>query len=133
MTDIDLVAKKSRRVEECVRDLETLARPAALRSDVREERFVAHTLQTAVQAAIDVAPHIVSDESLAEPETNRDRMQALGRHGYVPPDLVPSLVARVGFRSVLVHGYDRVSLAVVEAILRDNLPDLKRFVSAIRR
>ena len=46
--------------------------PVPIPRDVREARFVLHTLQIAIQAALDVASHIVSDERLEEPETNRE-------------------------------------------------------------
>jgi uncharacterized protein YutE (UPF0331/DUF86 family) len=65
MTDAELVAKKLALVETCVRELQTLAKPSAIATDVREERFVEHTLQIAIQAALDVASHIVSDEFVA--------------------------------------------------------------------
>ena len=60
MTDRDLIAKKLAFVEACVRDLRALARPAALAHDIREERFVEHTLQIAVQAALDRHPRVAS-------------------------------------------------------------------------
>ena len=53
MTDPDLLAKRLAVIDTCVRDLRELARPDALRTDVREERFVEHTLQLAIQAALD--------------------------------------------------------------------------------
>ena len=53
MTDPDLVAKKLAAIETCVADLRRLARPAELRRDLREQRFVEHTLQIAIQAALD--------------------------------------------------------------------------------
>jgi uncharacterized protein YutE (UPF0331/DUF86 family) len=58
VTDPELVAKKLALIETCVRELQSLARPEAIRVDVREERFVEHTLQIAIQAALDVASHI---------------------------------------------------------------------------
>lgn len=57
MTDPDLVAKKLALIETYVRELRTLAKPAAIEHDV----------QIAVQACQDVASHIVSDERLGEP------------------------------------------------------------------
>jgi uncharacterized protein YutE (UPF0331/DUF86 family) len=38
----------------------------------------------------------------------------------------------VGFRSIVVHGYDKVNGAIVEEIVRDHLDDLLGFVNAIR-
>lgn len=55
MTDIELIEKKLAFIETCVRELRALSRPAAIATDLREERFAAYTLQIAVQAALDVA------------------------------------------------------------------------------
>ena len=84
MTDPDLIAKKLAVIETCVSDLRRLARPAELSSDVRERRFVEHTLQIAIQAALDVASHIVSDERLGEPRTSRELFDLLGHADWVP-------------------------------------------------
>ena len=48
MTDPDLILKKLARIETCVADLRRLAKPAELTRDLREERFVEHTLQIAI-------------------------------------------------------------------------------------
>jgi len=133
VTDPALVAKKLAFVETCVQQLRTLARPDALRSDVREERFVEHTLQVAIQSALDVASHIVSDERLGEPETHRELFALLARAGKIPAELAATLQDMAGFRNVIVHGYQDVDLAVVEDVLRNHLDDLLAFVAAIRR
>lgn len=66
MTDQDLVAKKLAFIETCLRELRQQARPDRLSTDVREIRFVEHTLPIAIQAALDVASHIVSDNRLGD-------------------------------------------------------------------
>jgi uncharacterized protein YutE (UPF0331/DUF86 family) len=132
MTDPDLVAKKLALIETCVEQLRSLARPEALRSDVREERFVEHTLQVAIQAALDVASHIVSDDRLGEPETNRELFDLLAAAGRVTTPLAATLRDMAGFRNVMVHGYQDVDLGVVEDVLRNRLGDLLAFVAAIR-
>ena len=132
MTDPDLVAKKLALIETCVEQLRSLARPEALRTDVREERFVEHTLQVAIQAALDVASHIVSDDRLGEPETNRELFDLLVGAGRIAPPLATTLRDMAGFRNVMVHGYQEVDLGVVEEVLRKHLGDLLAFVAAIR-
>lgn len=132
MTDLDLVAKKLALIETCVRELRTLARPEEIRGDVREERFVEHTLQIAIQAVLDVAAHIVSDERLGEPRTNRELFDLLERNGWVPENLAVSLRSMAGFRNILVHGYDVVDLSIVQDIVKDQLDDLLAFVRAVR-
>ena len=133
MTDPELVAKKLALIETCVRELQSLARPDVIRTDVREERFVEHTLQIAIQAALDVASHIVSDERLGEPETNRALFDLLARAGKLPAGLAATLRDMAGFRDVIVHGYQDVDLAVVEDLLRNHLGDLIAFVAAVRK
>lgn len=62
MTDPDLLAKKLAFVETCVADLRRLAVAENIGTDVKERRFVEHTLQLAIQACLDAAPHVVSDD-----------------------------------------------------------------------
>jgi uncharacterized protein YutE (UPF0331/DUF86 family) len=133
MTDADLVAKKLAFIETCVTELRTLARPDRIEQDVREERFAAHTLQVAIQAALDVASHIVSDDRLGEPDSNRALFELLVRAGRVPADLAPMLSDMVGFRNILVHGYQGVEPAVVRDVVEHRLEDLLHFVTAIRQ
>lgn len=132
MTDLPLIEKKLAVIETCVGDLRRLARPALLASDVREERFVEHTLQMAIQAALDVASHIVSDARLGEPRTNRELFASLARGAWVADDLARTLSAMAGFRNVLVHGYDTVDRDIVRDVLEHRLDDLLAFSRAIR-
>ena len=133
MTDSELVAKKLAFVETCVQQLRTLARPDLLAEDVREQRFVEHTLQLAIQAALDVASHLVSDERLGEPETNREVFRLLERAGIVAADLGGRLEQMAGFRNVVVHLYQEVDLGIVRDVVENRLDDLLEFVADIRR
>jgi uncharacterized protein YutE (UPF0331/DUF86 family) len=132
VTDPDLVAKKLAVIETSVGELRTLARPEELARDVKEQRFVEHTLQVAIQAALDVASHVVSDERLGEPRTNRELFTLLARQVILPVELADRLGRMAGFRNVLVHGYQDVDLAVLRDILVNRLDDLLAFVQTIR-
>ena len=132
MTDRELIAKKLALIETCVQQLRQLARPAAIPTDVREERFVEHTLQIAIQAALDVASHIVSDERLGEPRTNRELFDLLERSAWVAAAPAATMRRMVGFRNILVHGYEIVDVRIVVEIVEHRLDDLLGFVAAIR-
>lgn len=132
MTDADLVEKRLAFIETCLRELRTLARPERIEVDVRELRFVEHTLQIAVQAALDVASHVVSDERLGEPRTNRELFDLLGIHGLLPAELAARLADMAGFRNVLVHGYAEVSPAIVRDVVEHHLGDLDALVAVMR-
>ncbi len=132
MVDRDLVLKKLASIETRVAELRTLARLDAIDDDIREERFVVHTLQLAAQAAIDVASHIVSDDRLGEPRTNAELFELLQRAQWIAPALGRSLRNLAGFRNVVVHGYEDVDLGIVKDIVRHRLADLVEFAIAVR-
>jgi uncharacterized protein YutE (UPF0331/DUF86 family) len=127
-----LIDKKLSFIEARVRELRELARPELIDRDVREERFVAHTLQLAVQAALDVASHIVSDDNLGEPNTNRELFDLLGKNRWLPQHLTGTMRSIVGFRNILVHGYQAVDLKIMRDVVENRLDDLLAFVDAIR-
>jgi uncharacterized protein YutE (UPF0331/DUF86 family) len=132
VTDPELLAKKLAFIETCVAELRRLARPEMIETDIREERFVEHTLQIAIQAAQDVASHIVSDEKLGEPRTNRELFDLLLRAGWLTQSEAAPLSNMVGFRNILVHGYGDLDLSVVQDVLENHLDDLLRFAVIVR-
>ena len=133
MTDPDLIEKKLAFIETLVRELRELAQLELIDQDVREERFVAHTLQLAIQAALDVASHIVSDNRLGEPNTNRELFDLIGKNGWLPRQLADTMCAIVGFRNILVHGYQAVDLKIMRDVVENRLDDLLLFTGAIRK
>ncbi|HYU33918.1 MAG TPA: DUF86 domain-containing protein [Thermoanaerobaculia bacterium] len=132
MTELELVRKKLSLIETCVREIREMARPAEIQTDLFQQRFVERTLLIAIQASLDAAAHIVADEHLGEPRTNRELFELLGSNGWIPPELVDLLRRMVGFRNILVHGYEIVDPAVVEQVVRERLDDLLTFVAALR-
>jgi len=133
MTDPELVAKKLAFVETCLGDLKRLTKVEHLQDDLKEQRFVTYTLQIAIQAALDIASHIVSSERLGEPTTNRELFELAAGAGWIAPELSASLRTMSGFRNVVVHGYQEVDIAVVEDVFTNHLGDLANFCEVIRQ
>lgn len=132
MTDPELLYKKLAFIETCVSDLRRLARPELIESDLREERFVAHTLQLAIQAALDAASHIVSDLRLGEPETNRELFTLLRAELSLSDHLAGNLQKMAGFRNLLVHGYQTIDRRILRHITEHEVNDLLAFAQAVR-
>jgi len=130
--DADLIAKKLVIVEANVADLRRFAKPELIEADPVQRGFVEHSLQVAIQAVLDVATHIVSAERLGMPARNRDFFKLIARTGWMPSEQVETLEKMVGFRNIIVHGYEVVDLKRVRTILEHGLEDLLRFVQAIR-
>jgi len=131
MTDADLVLKKLSFIETCLSELRSLARAERIEADVKERRFVEHTLQICIQAVQDVASHIVSDERLGEPAENVAIFGLLVQAGWLSDETARFLRAAVGFRNVLVHGYTAVDATIVRDVLETRLGDIERFVAEI--
>ena len=132
MTNLEIVAKKLAFIVDCVADLEKHAQPERFGIDLLQRRFAEHTLQLAIQAALDVASHIVSDARLGEPKTNAQLFGALANAGMIPRELEPELAKMAGFRNVLVHAYVEVDVAMLAQVVRERLGDLLAFVQAVR-
>ena len=133
MTDVDLIRKRLAFIETCLRDLAEIADSSRIENDIRERRFIEHTLQIAIQATLDVASHIVASDRLGEPSTNQALFESLGNGGWVEPSLGQELRKMAGFRNVLVHGYVTVDPVIVRDVLENRLQDLESFVASIRR
>ena len=53
--------------------------------------------------------------------------ELLVRAGRLSPELATTLKRMVGFRNVAVHEYQRLNLAIVQAIIETHLQDLRAF------
>ena len=93
---------------------------------------MSHTLQLAVQAALDVASHIVSDERLGEPHTNREMFDLLAKGGWLSAELTQTMRDMAGFRNILVHGYQSVDVLILRDIVDNRLDNLTSFADAVR-
>jgi uncharacterized protein YutE (UPF0331/DUF86 family) len=133
VTDLELAAKKLAEIETFVQELRTLANPQLVAVDLRERRFVEHTLQLAIQAALDLASHIVSDERWGEPESYSELFTLLAARGVIPDELAPQLRKMAGFRNLIVHGYAKVDPAIVTKIAAHDVSELLVFVAAVRQ
>ncbi len=132
MTDLDLLEKKLAFVESCVSELRRLAVAERIDVDIKERRFVEHTLQLAIQACLDAASHVVSDERLGEPNTNQELFRLLARAGRLSQGLADSLCRAAGFRNILVHGYAEVDSRVTHDVLENHLDELLAFARVMR-
>lgn len=131
--DRALVEKHLAHVVDSVELLRRRGRPQDLHQDPVQFGFVVHTLQTAVQAALDAAAIIVAERRLGEPATNRDLFEKLARDGWIDPAQAGVWKRIVAFRNVVVHRYLQIDAAIVRAIVEQNLEDLLGFVGSVDR
>lgn len=108
------------------RGLDELRRDHTLRGAI--ERY----LQLAAEAVLDVCDMVIVKDGLKRPEEYRQAIIILGESGVLPVAFAERLAPLAGFRNILVHEYAEVDLAQVHRHLRQDLPDLDRFVREIQ-
>jgi uncharacterized protein YutE (UPF0331/DUF86 family) len=98
------------------------------------EDIASLNLQRAIQAAIDLATHIISAEGYGTADSTAGVFTLLHQQGVIDADLATRLKRMVGFRNIAVHEYQTVNPAILESILDRHLGDLKALANqAIER
>lgn len=91
-----------------------------------------YSLQTAVEAMIDLAYHIAAKKFGHAPADARDAMRVLFERGLIARENWPVYSAMIGFRNRIVHGYQEVSAERVCEMARNELGDFEKFIYEIK-
>ncbi|CAN2043157.1 DUF86 domain-containing protein [Candidatus Magnetomoraceae bacterium gMMP-1] len=101
------------------------------KTDKRARRFVERTLHILIEACIDIAQHIISDEKLREPVSYRDIFTVLAENNILQVDDLKKFENMASFRNLIVHYYERVDDEIVYGIFKRNLSDFDLFLKRI--
>jgi len=132
VVDRDLVTARIAIIDRCLQRIAEVRgerRTTLLPIDVEDIELL--NLQRAVQAAIDLAAHVVATEGYGLPDTVAATFTLLEAHGIVDADLATRLRKMVGFRNIAVHNYQALNPEIVEAIVTRHLDDLRAFASRV--
>lgn len=132
MVDAERLVALLARVTDRLRILEDYeAQPRGqLQADRVRMGDLKYTFQTAIEACIDAAHHVIAAEGLAVPATNADAFRQLAAAEVLTPEVADMMAAAAGFRNVLVHGYADVNDDRVTENL-DQLVVLRTFVTEL--
>ena len=115
-----------------VRKLERLRAEGrdAFMSDEVAQAAATRWLQTAIEALIDMANHVIARERLGVPRAYSEAMEILVREGILPAERRDTFLAMVRFRNRAVHLYDKVGADEIWRILQEDLGDFDVFIGA---
>ncbi len=132
MVDHDVALEKIKQIKRCLRRIATKTKndPKTLDNLDIQDIFVIN-IQRAVQSAIDLAAHIISDDDLGMPSDLKENFVLLEQNELISPKLSKELQAMVGFRNLCVHDYSSINVNVLKSILTDHLNDLKEYIKAV--
>lgn len=114
---------------------------AALSNDVGELRrlmgdpflsgAVKYSLQTGVEAVIDIAYHICAKLYAYAPNSAGDAIETLCRNGVLPEEQAAIFIPMVNFRNKLVHDYLEIEAGKIAEIVLANLDDFELWDQAM--
>lgn len=90
-----------------------------------------YRLIVAIEAATDVADHVIASEGLRPSTSFADSFRSLQEGGWLPGELAEALADAARFRNLLVHQYADIDDRRVVEIVRTRLDDLEAYVRRI--
>lgn len=102
-----------------------------LQSDFKLLIAVAYSLQTIVQACIDICTHIASDQRWELPDSSAHALKIAQRHQVISPGISEELQKAVKLRNVIVHQYDELDTKILEKVVQKKLVVFSRFQQEI--
>lgn len=85
----------------------------------------------AIEAAIDVANHLIAKNNFRAPVDYADTFKVLNENDLLPENFTNQLQNMTRFRNRLIHLYWKVSDEMVYDLLKERLADLKEYVKRI--
>lgn len=134
MVENDVLLAKIGIIKRCLARIKeaTGLSPESLDDITRQDVFVLN-LQRSIQAAIDLAAHIIASEGYGVPQDLKDNFVLLRNAGMLSSELSIRMQKMVGFRNVAVHEYQNLNIDILKAILTGRLSDLEDFYSEVAR
>lgn len=102
-----------------------MAMPRCLRSAIGRASRVGHLLEVAIQALIDMASKACARLGIETPRTSFEVLERLEADGRLPKGSAQRFAPIVGFRSRVVHLYDRVDPEIVWRVVTERRGDLR--------
>lgn len=133
--DETIIFEKLESLRRCVRRIEE-KRPETveeLKASPDLQDIISLNLTRAVQVAVDIATHILSDSESPAPETMGQAFQQLAEAGVIPDAIASRMIAAVGFRDVAVHSYRSINWDIVHAISHDQIEDFRSFAKNVNK
>ena len=133
MVNKDVIFEKIKNIQNSIRRIheKTASGTPNLLNDMDVQDIIVLNLQRAIQSAIDLAAHVVSDEGLGLPDEIRDNFVILQKAEILSKELATKMKNMVGFRNIAVHDYTTIDAKVVQSILDTHLKDLEDFYAVI--
>lgn len=133
MVDKDVVINRIKHLEDNINYLEKI-------NDFDQKTFSStqdiyyrfeRALHLAVEAVLDLGNHLIADQNLETPDSNRDIFRILFENEIIGYELKEALIKMAGFRNILVHDYLDLDRELEYEIIKNNIGDIKEFMRVV--
>ena len=134
MPDRDIILAKVASIQRSLGRIRTVTSldPESLENVDTKDIFLLN-LQRGIQAALDLAAHVVASEGLGLPERARESFSLMKNAGIIDGETALKMEKMTGFRNIAVHDYQSLDPDILKSILVYRLKDLENFYSAVLR
>ncbi|EFK06157.1 putative toxin-antitoxin system, antitoxin component [delta proteobacterium NaphS2] len=113
-----------------LREVKALSKTEFL-EDRHKQDSAKYNFIVAIEAAIDIANHLISRKGFRAPEDYADTFRVLKEAGILETDFSMELEKMARFRNRLVHLYWKVDTVEVWKILQTRLGDFEQYLSSL--
>jgi uncharacterized protein YutE (UPF0331/DUF86 family) len=133
MVDSTVVASKLRELADRIARIRSHCPPSPeeLAADRDALDLVSFNLMLAVQTCLDIASHLIADESWEPVASLAESFRRLAERGVLSESTAAALGKAAGLRNLVAHGYAVVEPGRIHAAARDGVADLERFAREV--
>lgn len=124
----DVIINKAAIIERCIlRIREVYNNDPSNLDDITKQDSIVLNIQRACEAAIDLAMHVIAENSWGVPQLSREAFDFLLVKDIIDEELARRLKAMVGFRNIAVHDYQKMNMSILQQVIDNHLDDLMAF------
>ena len=134
---MELYSRKFELIDECIERLLSIKKDnpslKKYRNSWKDKDASERNLQKIIEAIIDIGKMVISEKKLREPGNNREVFLILEENKLFPSEFFPIIDRMIGMRNIIVHSYDRIDDGIVYRVIKENLNDIKRLSSQLKK
>lgn len=128
----DIILNKIETIERCLERIKEVYDndPNNIKNFTLQDSMILN-LQRAIEAAIDIAMHLVSERKLGLPQSSRDAFDILEENGLISGELLLKINNMIGFRNIAVHNYQKLNIEILQNIIEIHLNEFNEFIDVV--
>ena len=129
----DIVINKIQSIQRCITRAraEFNADPDGFATNFTRQDAAVMNVLRACEQGIDLANHLIKTHKMGIPTSSSESFALLAEQNVIDNDLRQKLINMVHFRNMIVHQYQKMDIAIVQAVIETGLDDLIQLGDAI--